>query len=150
MSINISLNNLYSIISESLDKKEDVIIQVFGVSMYPFIHDQVDKIKIHYSDVFKKRDIVLFLKEDGFVVHRILKIKKGKYYIAGDNQTKLEIVELEQIKGIITEIITPKRTINVHEKKYRFNVYLWCFNLFIRRCILYILHHVFKKGLKSN
>jgi SOS-response transcriptional repressor LexA len=145
--VNIAIPDLYQLIEESFQNNKTVVISLKGKSMYPFLFDAEDKIMLEKATIIKKRDIVLYLRDNGnFVVHRVIKIKGDNYYITGDNQYKLEIVKRENIKGKVIQLIHLKKTILVSNKWYRFKVYLWCLNLFVRRCILKIMHTFSKKG----
>ena len=50
-----------------------------GYSMYPLIKSREDILHIVSSTEFRKGDVALYKNDDGkYILHRILKIKKGK------------------------------------------------------------------------
>ena len=60
-----------------LDKDGELFFTNVGYSMYPLIREREDILHIVKSSNYKKGDIVLFKnKEEHYVLHRILKIKK--------------------------------------------------------------------------
>ena len=63
-----------------------------------------------------------------------------------DNQHVKEYpIRLDQILGVVTEIIRKDKVINLKtSKKYKLYSLLWCSNLFIRRIVLKIMHTVNK------
>lgn len=84
-------------------KDDDSIIRkAHGNSMWPFIKDG-DMVRI--SEVcrpLKKYDVILYRRRDKtLVLHRIIDIRYGYYFTAGDSQTELEAVAGEQVKGVM-------------------------------------------------
>lgn len=73
---------------------------IFGTSMEPFLIDKRDKIYFRKTeDLIKKGDMVFYQRKTGeYVMHRVLKVRKQQYYLAGDHQTFLEgPIEAQQI-----------------------------------------------------
>ena len=85
-----------------------VPLTVSGSSMTPYIVGGRDTVMISKpSFPLKKGDIAFFERLDGqIVMHRICRIRDGKYYFVGDAQVEIEgpIVE-EQIFGVVNKII---------------------------------------------
>ena len=117
-----------------------------GDSMYPFIKPRdllvIEKLKTP----LKKYDVPLYKRDTGqYVLHRIVKIKNGEYYICGDNRAHLEGgIEDRHIIGLLTEIVRDGKTISVYSSKYRF------YKLFLplrrfRLSIRYIFRRVINK-----
>ena len=77
-----------------------------GYSMYPLIKQREDILHIKVSDIYKKGDIVLYKSDiNHYVLHRILKIKKDKYILAGDYNYFLDKpISREQILGKLISI----------------------------------------------
>lgn len=92
-----------------------------GDSMYPLIKPRdllcIEKL----TAPLKKNDIPLYKRENGqYVLHRIIKIKNGNYYICGDNRCSIERgIKDDQILGILTEIIRNGKTISVYSDEYK-------------------------------
>lgn len=106
-----------------------------GDSMYPFIKPRdllvIEKLKTP----LKKYDVPLYKRDTGqYVLHRIVKIKNGEYYICGDNRSHIERgIEDRHIIGLLTEIVRDGKTVSVYSSKYRFYTSLLPFRRFIIR-----------------
>ncbi len=92
-----------------------------GDSMYPFIKPRDLLVIEKISAPLKKYDVPLYKRDSGqYVLHRIVKIKNGEYYICGDNRFYIEQgVEDRHIIGLLTEIVRDGETISVYSSKYR-------------------------------
>lgn len=111
-----------------------------GISMRPMIRGKKDAVVIEKLKNNPKRyDLVLYIrgKEQG-VIHRVIKFKNNQYIICGDNCWQLEYVNLEQIKGIVTEYCRKGKWHKVNNFLYKVYVHLWVDLLFIKRPIFYI------------
>jgi hypothetical protein len=88
----------------------------------------------------KKYDAVLYRRPTGeYVLHRILKVRKGDYVICGDNRWKREFGVPDQwIIGVLSAVIRDGRQINVTDWSYRCYVHLWCDFFWIRAGILWV------------
>ena len=121
-----------------------------GDSMYPFIKPRdllvIEKLKAP----LKKYDVPLYKRDTGqYVLHRIVKIKNGEYYICGDNRDHLERgIEDRHIIGLLTEIVRDGKTVSVYSSRYRFYTSLLPF----RRIIIRIknITKALKKKLKGK
>ena len=91
---------------EVLDKDGELIFTNVGYSMYPLIRQREDILTIKKSNTYKKGDIILYKSEvDHYVLHRILKIKKGIIICAGDyNYFKDKPISSNQILGLLVSI----------------------------------------------
>ena len=89
-----------------LNKDGELYFTNVGYSMYPLIKEREDILHIVQSNTYKKGDIILFKsKEEHYVLHRILKIKKDKIITAGDyNYFKDQPIIKEQILGLLISI----------------------------------------------
>lgn len=106
-----------------------------GDSMYPFIKPRDLLVIEKLNSPLKKNDVPLYKRDTGqYVLHRIVKIKNGEYYICGDNRAYLERgIEDRHIIGLLTEIVRDGKTISVYSSKYRFYTSLLPFRRFIIR-----------------
>jgi signal peptidase I len=106
-----------------------------GDSMYPFIKPRDLLVIEKINSPLKKYDVPLYKRDTGqYVLHRIVKIKNGEYYICGDNRAYLERgIEDRHIIGLLTEIVRDGKTISVYSSKYRFYTSLLPFRRFIIR-----------------
>lgn len=106
-----------------------------GDSMYPFIKPRDLLVIEKITSPLKKNDVPLYKRDSGqYVLHRIVKIKNGKYYICGDNRAYLEQgIGDRHMVGVLTEIIRNGETISVYSAKYRFyTLFLPCKRFIIR------------------
>lgn len=92
-----------------------------GDSMYPFIKQRDLLVIEKINSPLKKYDVPLYKRDTGqYVLHRIVKIKNGEYYICGDNRAYLERgIEDRHIIGLLTEIVRDGKTISVYSAKCR-------------------------------
>ena len=106
-----------------------------GDSMYPFIKPRDLLVIEKINSPLKKYDVPLYKRDTGqYVLHRIVKIKNGEYYICGDNRAHLERgIEDRHILGLLTEIVRDGKTISVYSSRYRFYTSLLPFRRFIIR-----------------
>ncbi|MBO4693397.1 MAG: S24/S26 family peptidase [Clostridia bacterium] len=113
-----------------------------GVSMLPLLREGRDIMQIEaLSSSPKRYDTVLFRREGikgrgRYVLHRILKRKGEKYFIAGDYDTRGELVSREQILGVLTAVFREGRVIKTSDFKYKLYVRFWCAPYHLRFFIL--------------
>ncbi|MEE3450064.1 MAG: S24/S26 family peptidase [Acutalibacteraceae bacterium] len=127
---------------EVLQKDGKLIYRNKGTSMLPLIRENRDLIIIEKKDVdrCKKYDIVLYKRKSGeYVLHRILKVRKEDYIIAGDHCTYKEYgITDNQILGVLTAVVRDGKTIKTTNKKYLLYTHLWCDFYYIRVTIIKI------------
>ena len=148
--IKLDMSDIYEIIDIAFKNNQSIILKVRGMSMFPLLKDNRDSFKLEkITSKPKRKDIVLYKRDNGqYVLHRIIKEKDNLYTIVGDNQHVKEYpIRLDQILGVVSEVIRKDKVINLKtSKKYKIYSSLWCFNLFIRRVILKIMHTVNKNS----
>ncbi len=121
---------------------KEVILPVKGTSMKPCLKtgDLVVYVK---PENIKNKDIILYQRNDGsYVLHRIVKVKKDFYVLAGDNQVYKEypIYKNQIIAKVSAFIINDKRK-SLKSLKYRVYVFFWS-SFFLRR----VYHKLKVKG----
>ena len=91
---------------EALEKDGELFFTNVGYSMYPLIKQREDILHIIKTNEYRRGDIVLFKSKDNhYVLHRILKIKKEKIITAGDyNYFKDQPITSNQLLGKLIEI----------------------------------------------
>lgn len=117
-------------IEDILDECGFYLACVYGNSMYPLLKSRLDTVYIvKTQDKLKKYDVVLFRRKGNnqLVLHRIIKIKDGKYYIRGDFDFLTEVVDENQIIGIMTEFTHNGKPQNVNLLIYRIYYKIWNF-----------------------
>ncbi len=141
---------------QELEEHGSVIYTNKGISMMPLLRQDRDIMVIEKRTPArcKKYDAVLFLRDNGqYILHRILKLKPGGYYIVGDNCIHGEYVREEQVLGVLTSIRRGQRTIKVTDPGYLCYVYvlrpvrrlLLRPIRFIRRGIRFVARRVLKR-----
>ena len=104
-----------------------VRLTVTGQSMSPTLIEKRDSVLLKKPDKLKKGDIVLYQRKNGdYVLHRIVKKKKGEFGLCGDNQTLVEYpIYQEQVFGAVSGIIRKGKTIPVTNFKYQVASFVW-------------------------
>lgn len=103
--INIPVAEMLPLIKEKIENGGIAEMTVTGDSMLPLLIDRVSSVRLIKPERLKRGDIVLFQRSNGaLVLHRIIRIRDGKYDIIGDNQKLLErAVGSDQIIAKISE-----------------------------------------------
>ena len=117
-----------STFEEVLAEKGTLIYTNVGDSMYPLIKPR-DLLVIKRPELpLKRLDIPLYKRDSGqYVLHRILKIMPdGRYWIVGDNCVSGELVDRENILGLLTGVSRNGKLIKNTDFRYRAYVRLWC------------------------
>lgn len=98
-----------------------------GVSMMPLLRQGKDVMLIEKCEPpYKKYDAVLFRRNNGqYVLHRIMRVMDGSYYIIGDNCISGETVRQEQILGVLTGVKRNGKLIREDDRLYRCYVRFW-------------------------
>ncbi|MFR3043194.1 MAG: S24/S26 family peptidase [Thomasclavelia spiroformis] len=117
-----------SFLKEMIEQNMDVSIVISGNSMSPFLVNQRDVIYLSkINRKLKKGDLVLYQRLSGqYVVHRIVKVKKSGYYLAGDNQIAIEGPILDkQIFGLVTKVKRKGKWIEAGNFWWEFFEHVW-------------------------
>lgn len=138
----IKLEKFYPLIIEAFNDNKTFSFPIKGKSMRPLLkNDDIVTIKKIDNDI-KKGDILLYKRnDDSFVLHRLNKIKKNHYLIVGDHQTKIDLVEYNQLIGKV--INYQKKDIDkiYYMKGVRYNFYKFIVKF---KFIRYIFSHIYK------
>lgn len=106
-------------IDKVLKKKGYVVISTAGQSMMPMLRNRKDAVEIHTTDrELKKYDVALFLRENQYVLHRIIKVLPNGYILRGDNSRQKDFVTKEQISGVLVAFQRNGKHHNVKEPLY--------------------------------
>lgn len=118
---NVSLTEFWPVMKEVIDSDGEFAFYPNGTSMLPLIRQGVDQVILVKANDIKKGDVVLYLRDNGqFVLHRIVKVKKGEYVMCGDNQFDLEYgITDKHILAKMKSFIRDEQTIDDTNKKYR-------------------------------
>ena len=110
---------------QELETHGSIIYTNRGVSMLPLLRQTRDVLVIEKrgDGRCRKYDAVLFKRDNGqYILHRILKLLDGGYYIVGDNCVEGEFVREEQVLGVLRSVRRGGKTIQVTDPGYRFYV----------------------------
>lgn len=114
-----------------------------GYSMYPLFVPGRDAAVVVPADSgrLKRGDVVLYRRDGSILVlHRIWKRKGDQFYLVGDNQKEIEgPLRLDQMRGILVEIIRKGRQFSVKNPIYRTLSALWLWLRPLRPLISQIL-----------
>ena len=82
------------------------IIPLKGTSMLPTLSDG-DILYVYAQQDYFIGDIVVFLyPQEGYLVHRIIKMEKGAIMCKGDNSKRIEVIMKRQIVGKVIDHIS--------------------------------------------
>ena len=112
----------FKTIADSLNKHESVSFIVKGQSMKPFLINQKSEVFIQKKDCYAKKDICLFIKNNQYYLHRLIKIKNGRYVFRGDHLYKKEVVQEKDILGYVYQFEHFNQRIQTNHWIYRLKV----------------------------
>ena len=132
--------------SDELRKSGKILFTVKGVSMRPLFRAGEDAIYVVTCapDNLKNLDIVLFNRmtpynDEQYVLHRIVgRRRDGQYIIAGDNCTYYDIVDPNDILGIVKSAQRGNKAIKLSGFRYALYKYFWCKPYWLRFLVLRI------------
>lgn len=118
-------------IERLLEQGQPVRIKPQGYSMYPMFVPGRDEAVLEKADCerLRKGDVVLYRRDGSILVlHRICRIRKGMFYMVGDNQKEVEgPLRADQIRGVLTGFVRKGRLISVKNPVYLMASGLWLF-----------------------
>ena len=139
-------------IEESLKINGVHLATPIGDSMKPTLKGLRDNVVIKpVLEPLKVNDVVLCKRLDGqYVLHRIIKIKKGKYYLRGDNQRVCDkSYTKESVVGKLVGFYRKEKYVNVDSFFHKVYVVFWRI-IFPLRAIFIIFRDLFKRNKKWN
>lgn len=144
---------------EDLLKKDGYIVYTnVGCSMLPLLRQKRDILVIQKKEAgirCKKYDVVLYKRQDRYILHRVLKVLPYGYIIAGDNNTFVETdITDNMILGVMSKVIRNGKTITSESIGYRLYVHIWCdcypvriiilkTRMFVNRCFRFVKRRMF-------
>lgn len=142
-----STEELTPFITEMISSGKSVKLTVTGNSMFPLFTSERDIVEIKKCPVYRKYDIILYVRKTGsLVLHRVVKKKDGVFYLCGDNQTIVEhpIYE-DQIIGKVVEYKRKDKTISSESFINKLYSHFWCINIKLRKPLLLAALKVYRK-----
>lgn len=95
-------------VTRLLEEGREVVMMPKGISMLPFIRGEKDRVRLCKPDKLRVGHIVLAQIGGRFILHRIYAINGNRVTLMGDgNLQGCEQGTLTDVKGLVTEIITP-------------------------------------------
>lgn len=125
----VAMAELLPMIEESFRQGMTVTLGVTGNSMLPLFRHQRDSVILSPCDpkTLRRGDVPLYRRPDGrFILHRILKVERDTYTLAGDAQHELERgLPKECVLAVMTGFIRKGRTVSCRHPLYRLYSALW-------------------------
>jgi hypothetical protein len=128
MNLELDTREYVSVLKDMVEQGMEVSMTVVGTSMEPFLVHNRDKIYFRKPvGTIKKGDMVFYQRESGaYVMHRVMKVRKQQYYMAGDHQTFLEgPIEKEQIFAKVVSVEKDGVWLTEQEKLWKFYAVWW-------------------------
>lgn len=138
MNIEVDTREYVAVLKEMMEDGHEVSMTVVGTSMEPFLLHNRDKIYFRKPEgPIKKGDMVFYQRTTGaYVMHRVMKVKKQQYYMAGDHQTFLEGPIAE--KQIFAKVVSVERAgawLTEEDKRWKFYAGWWRRLFWIRKVV---------------
>ena len=113
---------------EIIERDGKLVYTTRGYSMKPLLRQHRDLVVISkITEPLKKYDVILFKRNNKYLLHRIIKVKENSYDTAGDhNWWKEYDVTPSEIVGVLTAIVRDGKEIKPDDPSYQFYVHLWC------------------------
>lgn len=113
-------------IEDILDKEGCYVSTSSGYSMLPFLRDRTDTIIIRKRDKYKKYDVVLYKRNNQYILHRIVKCNDNHYIIRGDNCYYNENdISYNNVIGCLDECYRGEKKINMNSFSYKLYSIVW-------------------------
>lgn len=136
MNKQIALDEMFPIISETIENGGVASFTIHGTSMLPLLHDRIDKVWISKpKQKLKKYDIIFYRLENyGFILHRIVKVKKDGYICRGDNHTDNEpLLDPNRVIAVVTEYERNGRKYSVDSLGHKVYSRFWVNTMIVRK-----------------
>ena len=138
MNLELDTREYVSVLKDMVEQGMEVSMTVVGTSMEPFLVHNRDKIYFRKPEgTIKKGDMVFYQRESGaYVMHRVMKVKRQQYYMAGDHQTFLEgPIEKKQIFAKVVSVEKDGLWITEEDKLWKFYAVWWRRLFWIRKVV---------------
>ena len=136
----------FTFLIEEISAGKTVSIRAKGTSMLPFIHenDILQLVPLHKIEL-KKLDIILFIHNGNYLLHRVIKKNNKTLLLQGDANAKhKERVKIENAVALLQQIRRENgKTIQCNSLKWRLLSYVW----YILRPFRALLLKIYKKAI---
>ena len=131
-------------VSQMLREGKPYAIYVKGYSMRPFIEHTRDRVFLEKRDTYNVGDAVLAQIAPGhYVLHRIIEKRGDDLTLQGDGNLKgVELCKEQDVSGVVTQYIRPRRIIPADDPKLIRRIKLWRKLRPIRRYLLFIYNAI--------
>lgn len=137
-----NMKELSPLITGLIADGTDVQITVTGNSMSPLFRSCRDTVTLTKCEpsALKRLDIPLYIRDDGtYVLHRIIKVNKDTYNMAGDNQTVIEKnVKKENVLCVVKGFTRKGKYHSCDEIPYRLYSFFWSLSVKLRAPVFWI------------
>lgn len=131
-------------IKQYIDSEGFFVATPVGTSMWPMLRNRRDNVYlVKYNGSLKKYDLPVYIRDDGkHVMHRCLgKSEDGTYIMCGDHQWTKEFgIREDQIIAVAQGFYRDDKFISCDNKWYKLYARIWSANLFLRHCVLFVVH----------
>ena len=111
---------------EILSRDGRLVYKTKGFSMQPMLYQNRDLVIIEtFEGHLKPYDVALYKRGRQYVLHRVLSLGDGVYYIRGDNTYSIETVPEANVLGVLTAFVRNGKQHQVTERGYRFYSRFW-------------------------
>lgn len=128
--------DIFAMAEHLFNNGNTVWIVVSGMSMYPFLREDIDMVELARTGLanIKNGDIVLIKRVSGeFVLHRVIKKSNSGIFIMGDAQQWIEgPVSEDQLKAVAINISRSSRIISCNNFMLKTLVRSWMLVIPIR------------------
>ena len=139
-----------TLIEKYIKENGEFVAIPVGTSMYPMLRNRRDSVYLvrYNGEGLKKYDLPVYKRDNGQqVMHRCLGKDENGYIMCGDNQWTLEHgIREDQIIAVAKGFYRDEKYIPNENRLYRFYYKLWAKNLFIRKCILRVIHKIIPRS----
>ena len=132
------IDALMPIVLESVNSGNDARIKISGFSMYPLVTSWRDSVLLTKASEVKKGDVPLIKRPDGsYVLHRVVKIKEGKYGLRGDYEQKIEYpVSPDDVVAVAKGFDRNEKFISCESAGYKLYKAFWMNTVWLRPVML--------------
>lgn len=147
-----SMNEIAPLIEGLISSGNDVEFTVTGNSMAPTFRNMLDTVILTKCDGEKlhRGQIPLYRRADGsYILHRIVRVKKDCYDMAGDNQTEIERgVPKTAVICVVKAFVKNGKKRSCSSASFRIYSFFWMLILPLRRHVIRFVRSI--KNLKKG
>lgn len=142
-------DEFFPAIQELLQNNHTVRIIVVGISMMPFLRENIDSVELSVADFNELHfgQIPLIKRMNGqYILHRLVYKKKNCFYISGDAQNWIEgPVMPDQLIAVVTRIWRNDKPISPSSFLWQSLSFIWWLRLPARYILLYPVKWIIRR-----